>query len=212
MSATAQHWTALHSKVTPTVGHCAQPVPLPSFFFIPTALSQTGGAVLLAYHRALCPIPSLARSHAVAYFVPILRHLGRPPRGWVRLHPRPVLLNPSAGVCSLPDLCAVPSLEDTAIPSVGTLPAICGTSYIFSSITYPVHQENSLGVLMGLMGLWAIIGEMMENACRAGMLYLPRQVLICRWQCWGQHLDVGTRSWSQTRLHVVPEMPVHQRT
>lgn len=65
---------------------------------------------------------------------------------------------------------------------------------------------------MGLMGLWAIIGEMMENACRAGMLYLPRQVLICRWQRWGQHLDVGTRSWSQTRLHVVPEMPVHQRT
>ena len=101
-----------------------------------------------------------------------------------------------------PALCAAPSQADTTTPYLESLLAVCGMSYIFSSKTYPVHQKNSSWVLMDL---WAIIGELMGNACRAWMLYPPGQFLSCGWWWEKQHQEVGSRSWSQTRLHVVPE-------
>lgn len=171
-------WTSLFVS-DPTVGRHAQPVPLASFSFIPTALSQAGGALLLAYPRALCPIPSLARSPAVTNFVPVLGHLGRPPQRWVRLHPWPVLLNPSAGVCRLPcpGCCYISGRHYCTFPreSPGNLwnvlhLLLCNISCPTAKFRVGPHgSHGSLG------NYW----KMMENACRAVMLYLPRKVLSC---------------------------------
>lgn len=123
--------------MTHTVVAC-QPVPLPSFLFACTALSQTRAALLPARHRASdpqLPWPDALRWPALSLSLATLE--GRPQDGSGFTTP-PACASQHVGRCLLTAApCAAPSQADTGGPSPGNLPAACGPSRILTSALLP---------------------------------------------------------------------------